>query len=178
MKRAEVDRQEVLLSPKFFLGMTRGLVLSQITEITGTHGSLLQNWVRRGWLARPCNKRYSLRHLERIFLINLLRNIVPLENITAILTYINGDVSQEEDDIIEEGRLYYYVLETSSVACNINISDEEAVSAYLEKILKDYMESIPGSREKILRVLKIVLFASHAKRMKMKAVEMASLLES
>ena len=42
------------------------ILLSQVTGITGLENYTVQNWVKRGFLAPPKNKRYSLNQLCRM----------------------------------------------------------------------------------------------------------------
>ena len=44
-----------------FLG--GGMMLGQITAVTGLEPYTVQNWVKRGFLPAPENKRYTLRQL-------------------------------------------------------------------------------------------------------------------
>ena len=83
-----------------------GLLLSQVTELTGLGAATIQNWVKRGWVSNPVNKRYGELHVARILLINLLRPAMKLENIAALLRYVNGSVDDRADDIIPETQLY------------------------------------------------------------------------
>ena len=49
-----------------------GMVLSQVSSITGLEPYTVQNWVKRGFLAAPIQKRYTMRQLCRILNINML----------------------------------------------------------------------------------------------------------
>ena len=49
------------LFASMFLG--GGMVLSQVCAITGLESYTVQNWVKRGFLAPPEKKRYSMRQL-------------------------------------------------------------------------------------------------------------------
>ena len=59
-----------------FLG--GGIVLSQVTGITGLEAYMVQNWVKRGFLSPPERKHYSLKQLCRIININMLKNALPM----------------------------------------------------------------------------------------------------
>ena len=47
-------------------------MLSQVASLTGLEPYVIQNWVRRGFVAPPERKRYSRRQFSRIVLINML----------------------------------------------------------------------------------------------------------
>ena len=93
-----------LLDPVFAVS-GGGLLLSQVSEMTGLPGATIQNWVKRGWVSSPVNKRYSDLHVARILLINLLRPAMKLDSIAALLAYVNGSVDDRSDDIIPEPQL-------------------------------------------------------------------------
>ena len=65
--RQEADRVQEKLSALFLAG---GISLSQVAEVTGLETYTVQNWVKRGFLPPPVNKKYSLEHLCRIININ------------------------------------------------------------------------------------------------------------
>lgn len=83
-----------------------GLTLGQVCAITGLEPSTVQNWVKRGFVARPENKKYGERQLARILLISSLKDGMRIEDVGALLRYVNGDVNDESDDILPEDRLY------------------------------------------------------------------------
>ncbi|MBQ7408536.1 MAG: DUF1836 domain-containing protein [Clostridia bacterium] len=85
---------------------TNGLVMQQLNEITGVATPAIQNWVSRGFISRPINKRYNKDTTARIFIINSLRNTMSLDDIKNLLVMLNGSVYSREDDIIPESDLY------------------------------------------------------------------------
>ena len=64
----QAPRQEAAHIPEQFRSMflAGGIVLSQVSAITGLENYTVQNWVKRGFLTPPQNKRYTLRQLCRI----------------------------------------------------------------------------------------------------------------
>ena len=103
---AEVDisrpgAADTLLTSMFLTG---GLMLSQVAQFTGLEPYTIQNWVKRGFLSSPKNKKYSRRQLSRILIINMLRDALPLDAICRLLSYINGQLDQESDDIIDDSQ--------------------------------------------------------------------------
>lgn len=83
-----------------------GLTLGQVCAITGLEPSTVQNWVKRGFVARPQNKKYGERQLARILLISRLKDGMKIDDVGALLRYVNGDADDESDDILPEDRLY------------------------------------------------------------------------
>ena len=61
-QREDADRVDSVFRALFLAG---GLTLSQVSGIAGLEPYTVQNWVKRGFLAPPRNKRYTLRQLCR-----------------------------------------------------------------------------------------------------------------
>ena len=98
----DADHVESLFQPMFLAG---GMVLSQVSSITGLEPYIIQNWVKRGFLTPPQCKRYTLRQLCRILNINMLKGVLPMERICGMLTYINGQLDDDSDDTIDDSQL-------------------------------------------------------------------------
>lgn len=88
------------------IDMGNGISLSQVCNITGLEPHMIQNWVKRGYVPHPINKKYYIKHLSRILLINALKECMYIEDIGSLMVYVNGDVDDESDDIISEKELY------------------------------------------------------------------------
>lgn len=111
------------------LEATGGLTLSQLSKLTGIEGSTIQNWIKRGWVSSTIGKKYRQRQIIRIILINMLRGVMKLEDIANLMTYVNGDVEDSSDDIIDDVILY-------NILCHI-IFDAEDNGAFEKESLKD-----------------------------------------
>lgn len=152
--------------------ITNGLMLSQVKDITGMDAPAIHNWIRRGWVMRPINKKYSITHVARILIINLLRNVMPLEKIASLLRYINGETEDLTDDIVEEVSLYKYICKLDELCDGLNLSDESAVNEMIRECLTDYDEKSTGAKDKLFNALKVVLLAMYAAKIKNRAGEM------
>ena len=144
-----------------FLG--GGIVLSQVSGITGLEPYTVQNWVKRGFLPPPEKKRYSLRQLCRIININMLKSVLPMERICSLLTYINGHLDDVSDDMIDDSQLYFMFVELAMQAREL--SDEASREQALEQILSSYEEPVPGAKERVAKVLRIMLMGFLAARL-------------
>ena len=151
-KREDADHIEDQFRSMFLAG---GIVLSQVSSITGLETHTVQNWVKRGFLTKPVNKHYSLRQLCRIININMLKSVVPMERICGLLTYINGHLDDESDDIIDDSELYFLFVDLALQARDL--ADPAALDKALEKSLENYQEPMPGARARVGQVLKIML---------------------
>ena len=165
--RSNADRTDGLFQSMFLAG---GLTLSQVSSVTGLENYTIQNWVKRGFLAPPHNKRYTMEQLCRIIIINMLKGVLPLEQICNLMSYINGSLTDESDDIIDDTELYFKFVSLAARARHIGGTKEwgEAV----EEVVANYTEPYPGAKEKVQKVLRIMLTAWIASRMKDQVDEM------
>ena len=156
-----------------FLG--GGIALSQVTSITGLDPYMIQNWVKRGFLAKPEQKRYSLNQLCRIITISMLKPVMPMERICSLLSYVNGKLDDESDDIIDDCDLYFLFLNLAARARDLDSAEEwnRAIAATLE----DYEEPVPGAKKRVEQVLRIMITGWAASRLAQEAEKMLTALE-
>ena len=150
--RAEAAGIEEQFSSMFLAG---GLTLSQVSSVTGLESHTIQNWVKRGFLSPPRGKRYDMEQVCRIINMNLLKGCLPLEQICSLMTYLNGCLSDESDDLVDDTMLYFMFVRLSARARHIGGS-KDWDEALLE-ITEEYHEPVPGARDKLVKVLKIML---------------------
>ena len=150
--RSEADRTQNLFQSLFLAG---GLTLSQVARITGLENHTIQNWVKRGFLSPPQNKRYNMEQVCRIININILKGNMPLEQITKLMAYLNGDLADESDDLVDDTMLYFMFVSLAARARHIG--GDQTWDEALEKVTESYVEPVPGAREKLIKVLKIML---------------------
>jgi len=171
--RSNADRTDGLFQSMFLAG---GLTLSQVSSITGLESYTIQNWVKRGFLAPPQSKRYSMEQVCRIIIINMLKGALPLEQICHLMSYINGSLTDESDDIIDDAVLYFKFVSLAARARHIGGSKEWGVA--LEEVMASYAEPYPGAREKVTKVLRIMLTAWIASQLRDQTSQMIAGLES
>ena len=169
--RANADRTDEMFSSMFLAG---GMVLSQIASITGLEPYAIQNWVKRGFLSPPVNKRYTMEQLCRILIINMLKGALPMEKICSMLTYINGNLADESDDIIDDTVLYFMFVKLAARARHIG--GDKAWDEALLDATTSYQEPVPGARDRVIRVLRIMLNAWIASRFLSQVQEMVDQL--
>ncbi len=134
-----------------------GLQLSQVSQMTGLTATTIQNWVKRGWVEAPTNKKYGAQQVARILLINLLRPTMQLDQIVTLLGFINGRVDSRADDIIPEPQLYSLVgglllrLEQQEAITHRTIHD------LVEQQLKDYTGPVPDAKSRLQTALELML---------------------
>lgn len=164
---------ESIFQPMFLAG---GMVLSQVSSITGLEPYIVQNWVKRGFLAPPQGKRYTLRQLCRILNINMLKGVLPMERICGMLGYINGKLDDESDDLIDDTELYFIFVRLASQVRQLD--QQERWQEAIDQVLADYQEPIPGAKERIAKVLQVMMVSYLAARMKQQAENLLNDLES
>ena len=167
IQRENADGVEDMFSSMFLAG---GMVLSQVASITGLEPYTIQNWVKRGFLSPPQHKRYSMNQLCRILHINMLKSILPLEQICGLLSYVNGKLDEESDDIIDDSQLYFLFVRLASRAKELE--DPTAWEQAMNEALCNYQEPVPGARERIVKALQIMLIAWVAARLRRTAETM------
>ena len=170
---AEIQRMEERFSAMFFGG---GITLSQVSNITGVEAHTVQNWVKRGFLTPPQKKRYTQRQLCRIMIINMLRAALPLEQICGLLQYINGHLDDESDDLIDDTQLYFLFIKLA--AYHRQIHDTQGRDQYLSQVIKEYAEPVPGAKERVEKVLRIMLTAWAASSLRQVAENMVAQLKA
>lgn len=149
--------------------LTDGLSLGQVCSITGNDPFVIQNWVKRGYVARPVKKKYHEKQFARILMINSLKDAMKIEDIGKLMQLVNGDVEDETDDLLSEVELYtllakvVYKLDESS-----NISD----------IIRKTIKSVNMNDDKLFTALQIMVNGYLAGRHKKVAQQNLSLLET
>ena len=77
-------------------------------DINPTH---VQNWVRRKYIPHPQKKKYNREQVANILLLNDLRDILSLEEVSHLLGYVNENLLDTSDDRINPTKLYRYYSE-------------------------------------------------------------------
>ena len=155
-----------------FLG--GGIALSQVCGITGLEPYTVQNWVKRGFLTAPDHKRYNINQLCRIININMLKRTLLMEQIVGLLSYINGKLGDTSDDLIDDSRLYFMFVKLA--AAKPSLRDPSEADSAIEVLLKDYAEPVEGAKERVAKVLKVMLTAWVAARLHESANKMVEAL--
>ena len=171
-----IDRADAPFIEKQFSSMFLGggIVLSQMAGITGLEPYIIQNWVKRGFLPPPDHKRYNLNQLCRIININLLKRTLLMEQICGLLGYINGHLDDASDDIIDDSQLYFLFVKLAATAPSLRDTDE--ADASIDSLLQDYQEPFPGAKERVAKVMKVMLVAWVASKLHEAAEKMVAAL--
>lgn len=166
-QRDNADRIDGLFQSMFLAG---GLTLSQVSNITGLEPYTIQNWVKRGFLPSPVNKKYDMEQLCRLININILKGAMPLEQIIKLMAYLNGNLADESDDLVDDTLMFF--LFTRLAARARYIGGTKSWDDALVEVTADYHEPVPGAREKLIKVLKVMLTVWCANSLKAQADQM------
>lgn len=145
-----------------------GLVLSQVSRLTGLEPHTVQNWVKRGFCSSPVAKQYSIRQFCRLVTINLLKDSLSLPQITDMLSYINNSLADESDDAIGDDQLYRYFVTILQQLEHTALSDDQ-LTATVQSVIKDYREPYTGAAKRLERVLIVMVTAYFATRWQTRA---------
>lgn len=170
--RDEADHIRQQFQAMFLAG---GLTLSQVASITGLENYTIQNWVKRGFLSPPRGKRYDMEQLCRIITINMLKGSLTLEQVCSLMSHINGNLADEADDLIDDAVLYFMFVGLAARARYIG-GTKSWDDALLE-VTADYIEPVPGARDRVIRVLKIMLTVWVSNRLRLDAEQQLKALE-
>ena len=160
------DRQ---LTPLFSCG---GLVLSQVCQLSGLEGYTVQNWIKRKILTPPVKKKYSRYQLCRIFNINVLKDTFTLEQASTLLGCINGNLNNTIDGVIDDSRLYTYLVDCLAELNYSDLIDLNRIGETVRAVTADYCNSHQGSEIRLRMVLEIMLTACQAQQIHHRALEM------
>ncbi|HZK54682.1 MAG TPA: DUF1836 domain-containing protein [Desulfosporosinus sp.] len=93
------------------------MMLAQVVEVAkrvsqnDINPNHVQNWVRRKYIPHPQKKRYNREQVANILLINDLRDMLSLEEVSHLLGFVNENLLDTSDDRINPTKLYRYYSE-------------------------------------------------------------------
>lgn len=127
-------------------------------DINPTH---VQNWVRRKYIPNPQKKKYNREQVANILLINDLRDILSLEEVSHLLGYVNESLLDTSDDRINPTKLYRYYSEIF----DRSQMDWQKSLQELEKEVEETLageEMVKEDREKVSTTLVILNLLARA----------------
>ena len=154
-KLTEKDVAKTFLDNIFMAG---GLMLSQVVSLTGIEPYVIQNWVKRGFLPRPERKLYTKNQFCRVAI--------------RLLSYINGHLNDESDDLVSDAELYNDFVNLI-IACG-GFRSPRDVKIVIEALTADYREPYAGARRRLSKVLEVMLYAYTAAELRQTAENLMS----
>ena len=142
---SEAVRDTAFSAVQPVLEATGGLTLSQLSKLTGLGGTTIQNWIKRGWVSSPRGKKYSDKQVLRILLINMLKDAMKLEDIARLMSYVNGDVEDNSDDIIADMHLYNMLCRIIFTAEEEGVHDAVTVDKLIDSEIEEHSGDIANA---------------------------------
>lgn len=138
-----------------------GITLSQVSVMTGLEPYMIQNWVKRGFVSSPLKRQYTKEQFARIVTINMLKESLQLERICSILSYINGVLDDDSDDLIKDSELYHLYVDLVARRGEGTLNRDEIRQA-AQDVVEDYREPIPGAKQRLVKILEVMAYAHYA----------------
>ena len=143
---------------------TDGLTLSQVCSLSGLEPSTIQNWIKRGYVPHPVEKKYRERHLARILLITELRESMQIDRVGMLLRYVNGDADDESDDIIKEEAMYDLFCDIAQALAEDPVPPDQ-IGERVSSLLDDTVETADSAKlTTALTVMAYTYMANQYKR--------------
>jgi len=150
--------------------LTGGIYLSQMADMVDIPAATLQNWIKRKFVSSPVGKRYTRRQTCRIILIGLLRHTLPIDDIVSLLSSINNDLADEQDDLIDDSMLYLYLCDLVLFQPAVDLSgDLTGLDRQIEAVTADFCANCLQDRSRLHHVLRIMVLSYESWQLKQQA---------
>lgn len=144
-----------------------GITLSQVSAMTGLEPYMIQNWVKRGFVAPPQKRLYSREQFARIVIINMLKEELQIDKICSLLRLIGGKDAGPADDLISDPELYHRYVDL--LAHGISAFDAGSVTEAAMCGAEGFSESYPGARGQLVKILRVMIYAHAAAELRANA---------
>jgi DNA-binding transcriptional MerR regulator len=152
-----------------------GITLSQVSVMTGLEPYMIQNWVKRGFVSSPKKRVYSREQFARIIIINMLREAIQIDRICALIEAIGDVIDDTSDHLKGDDDLYHFYVDMIADG-SINIRDEESINQAALAATKEVTEKEANAKKQLVKILKIMMYAHTAARLKSSANEIFATL--
>ncbi len=150
---------------------TGGITLSQVSIMTGLEPYLIQNWVKRGFVAPPQKRVYGKEQFARVVIINMLREALQIERICTLVQAMSLGGNLIGDDAL------YHMYVDMLADHKINMMDPKSVSAAVESAANTLETADRGLKKQFARILQVMLYAHAASGLRESAEEILSTLQ-
>ena len=131
-------------------------MLSQVASLTGLEPYVIQNWVRRGFVAPPERKRYSRRQFSRIVLINMLKDSMQLDKICALLSLCERRAGRRVGRSDRRHPAVPLFCAPVVLVERKNPTGPEEAARWCRAAVEDYQEPVPGARDRVAACLHVI----------------------
>ena len=153
-----------------------GITLSQVCVMTGLEPYLIQNWIKRGFVAPPKKRFYSKEQFSRIIIINMLREALQIDHICQLLKIICGALDDAGEGMIGEDELYHHYVDLLSEP-DICITNPQTVHQAVQRVSQSFEERLPNGKKRLELILQSMLYAHVATDFRKTAEEILSKLD-
>ena len=98
----------------------------------------------------------------------MLKAAMPMESICRLLSYVNGHLDDESDDIIDDSVMYLIFLRLAGA--NRDMWPPRSLEQTLDQVLQEYKEPYPGARARVAAALEIMLTAWFSSQLQKQAL--------
>ena len=102
----------------------------------------------------------------------MLKDVLQLEKICSLLSYVNGQLNDESDDLVDDSYLYEKAVWLIAQSEDSRAAAQET-GGRLKEALKDY-PGTPEARERVERVLIVICKGYLSARLKAETEELIS----
>ena len=139
-----------------------GLTLSQVSSLTELSPQLLQNWVKRGFVPPPIERRYAQNQFFRIAFINLFKDNLRIDVIVKLIDSTSADSSKRHDSVFDETALYLYFVEALILSDN----NPDNLEAAVKTVLRPFHEPYQGVKKRLATAIKIMILLYTSQQIK------------
>jgi hypothetical protein len=93
-----------------------------------------------------------------------------MERICGLLGYVNGQLDDESDDVIDDSQLYFIFVRLAAKAGQLH--DPAEWDACIAREMEGYEEPVPGAAQRVEQVLRVMLTAWASARLQKQAEQM------
>jgi len=153
-----------------------GITLSQVCVMTGLEPYLIQNWIKRGFVAPPKKRFYSKEQFSRIIIINMLREVLQIDHICQLLKIISGTLDDEGNGMVGEDELYHHYVDLLSDP-DICVTDPQSVLLAVQRVSQGFEDRLPNGKKRLELILQSMLYAHASTNFRNTAEEILSKLD-
>ena len=119
---------------------------------------------------------YSREQFARIIIINMLRETLQIEKICDLIRLIGGVLEDPDDDMISDNELYHRYVDMIADDA-LRVSDMQSIENAAKQASEDFRERFPHSKDKLVKILEVMLYAHSAATLRKRAEETFSTLQ-
>ena len=94
-------------------------------------------------------------------MINMLRESMQIDTIAKLLSFVNGDLKDSSDYLVDDAELYNYYVNLTAMMGN-HLPDEDEVKTHIHYITENFHEPIPGGRRRLSLVLEVMIYTHYS----------------